>query len=235
MSLLIDVIVILAFMASLVSGIKKGFVRSVIRIIIVTSAIVGAIIYSPDCAEYLNNKYIEKPVINIAHDSISKLTSDSVDIDMLADEKPNAFLKALNRFGVEVDDIKAFIAANGYTDEEKVDKIAEYMGAPVAAALSKVIAFILLFIGLWFILWIIGKLICLIVTLPVLRTADKLLGCVFGTLSGLAFAWGLSIALCDLMPHLAVIFEGSISDTIVDNSVIVKYLGSIDPFSLFSN
>ncbi len=233
MSLIIDVIVILAFIASLVAGAKKGFVRSVIRIVIVISAIVGAIRYSPDCAEYLNKKYIEKPVINIAHNSISKLTSDSVNIDMLADEKPNAFLKAINRFGVEVEDIKVFIAANGYTDEEKVDRIAEYMGAPIALALSKVIAFILLFIGIWFVLWIIGKLICLIVKLPILRTADKFLGLLFGTLSGLVFAWGLSIALCHLMPHLAVIYDGFISDKIIENSVIVKYLGSIDHFSLF--
>lgn len=234
MSLLIDVVVILAFAISLISGIKRGFIRSIIRIVIVLTAIIGAIIYSPTVADYLNERYIEKPIIKIAHDSINKLTSDSVDIDMLADERPSAFLKALDRFGVEIEDIRAFIAANGYTNDEKVDRIAEYMGAPVASALSNVIAFILLFLGIWFILWIVGRLVCLIFCIPVLRTADKLLGAIFGTLSGLIFAWGLSVAFCDLMPHLSVIFEGAFSDKIIENSVIVKYLGNIDPLSLFN-
>ena len=234
MSLLIDLIVITAFFASLISGIKKGFVRSILKIVIVVAALIGAITYTPELSYYINDKFIEAPVISIARDSIEKLTSESVDIDTLADEQPGAFLKALSRFGVEADDIKVFIAANGYSDEEKIDRIAEYMGAPVASGISKVLAFIILFLGLWLVLWLFGLIICVIFRLPVLRTADKLLGCVFGAVGGIILAWGLSLAICELMPHLAVIYENTVSDNVIENSVIVKYLGNIDPTSLFN-
>lgn len=232
MSLIIDIIVILTFAVSLISGIKRGFVRSVIKIVIVIAAILGAVIYTPDVSDYLNKNYIQKSVVSSARNSITKLTSDSVDIDMLADERPAAFIKVLDRFGADIEDIRSFVAANGYTDDEKIDKIAEYIASPIAKALSRAIAFIILFIGIWILLLIVGRIVCMLFKLPVLRAADKLLGCVFGALSGLIVAWGLSIVLCNLMPHIAVIFDVAISETVIENSVIVKYLGNFDPFSL---
>ena len=232
MSLIIDIIVILTFAVSLISGIKKGFVRSVIKIVIVIAAILGAVIYTPDVSDYLNKNYIQKSVVSSARNSITRLTSDGVDIDMLTDERPTAFLKVLDRFGADIEDIRSFVAANGYTDEEKIDKIAEYMASPVSKALSKAIAFVLLFIGIWLLLTILGKIVCMIFKLPILSAADKLLGCVFGALSGLILAWGISVVICGLTPHLSVIFDGSISEAVIENSVIVKYLGNFDPFSL---
>jgi len=45
---------------------------------------------------------------------------------------------------------------------------------------------------------------------------------------GLACAWGLSTVFCALMPHLAVIYEGVVPASVIENTIVVKFLGSID-------
>jgi hypothetical protein len=71
------------------------------------------------------------------------------------------------------------------------------------------------------------------VNVPKINKVDKLLGGVLGALSGIMLAWGISVAICELMPHMAVIFDGAISESVVDNSVIVKWLGAFDLFGIF--
>lgn len=232
MSLLIDIIVIAAFVISLVSGVKKGFIKSVMRILIVVLALIGAINFTPAFAKTLNDKYIEKPIVKIAESSIKELISDSVDINDLADERPNAFVKALGRFGVTPDDISVFIVEE-IENDDKITRIAEYMAVPVSKAVSRVAAFAILFLGLLLVFWLISLLICLVVNVPKINKVDKLLGGVLGALSGIMLAWGISVAICELMPHMAIIFDGAISESVVDNSVIVKWLGAFDLFGIF--
>ena len=232
MSLLIDIIVIAAFVLSLISGIKRGFLKSVMRVLIVVLALIGAVNFTPSLSKTLNEKYISEPIVSIAEKSIRELVSDTVDINSLADERPNAFVKALGRFGVTPDDIEVFVAEETDSDN-KIKRIAEYMADPVSRAVSKVVAFVGLFLGLLIIFWLVSLLICLVVRLPKLTKVDKTLGGILGAVSGIVLAWGISIAICEVMPHFAIIFDGTVSDSVVDNSVIVKWLGSIDPFSLF--
>lgn len=232
MSLLIDIIVIVAFAVSLAAGIKKGFLKSVMRVLIVVLALIGAINFTPDLSRAINDKWLEKPITDLAENSIRELISETVDIDDLADERPNAFVKALGRFGVTPDDIEVFVAED--TDgDSKITRIAEYMASPVSKAISKVVAFVALFFGLLLIFWLISLVVCLVVKLPKISKADKVLGGILGAVSGVMLAWGISVAICELMPHMAIIFDEAVSETVVDNSVIVKWLGAFDPFSVF--
>lgn len=233
MSLLIDIIVIAAFTVSLISGIKKGFIKSVIRVLIIVLAMIGAVNYTPALSVYLNDNYVEAPIVDIARASINDLLSDNVDIKTLLDERPVAFVKVLARFGVTPDDVQMFTAENNGDQSKTVEKIAEYMAVPVARSLSKVIAFIALFLGLFVLLWLVGLIICLVVKLPVLNKIDKALGGALGALSGIVIAWGISVAICELMPQLSTLYDGAVSESVIENSVIVKWLGGFDPISIF--
>jgi hypothetical protein len=82
------------------------------------------------------------------------------------------------------------------------------------------------------VLLIASVIVCAVVKLPVLKAADKLLGALLGGASGLLLAWGISIAICALLPHLSVLYEGVVPETVIDNSIVVKFLGNFDPFNL---
>lgn len=234
MSLLIDVIVIAAFALALFSGVKKGFVRSVMFSLIAVLSVLGAIKFTPEMSEYLNDKFIEKPVVKLVYNSIDDLLSDEVDIDTLIDQKPSPFLKMLDRFGVTYEDVlDALQLVPDEEGEDKVQSISEYIAEPISMSISKGVAFVVLFIALFIILFIIGIIISIAVKLPVLKAADKLLGSVLGAISGLLIAWGLSLAIYHLVPNISVLYKGVLPENIIENSIIVKFLGEFDPMNLF--
>ncbi len=229
MSLLIDVIVIAAFAACLIRGIKKGFIKSIIGIVIVIAAIIGGVKLSPALAKKMNDKFIEKSVVSVAKDAIPR-----VDTDTLVDEMPSAFKKVLDRFGTEPEDIKALFENSdpNETEEQKRVRIAEKMGKPLSKGISKALAFLIVFAIFYLVLLVASVIICALVKLPVLKVADKLLGAVLGGASGLLLAWGISIAICALLPHLSVLYDGAVPETVIDNSIVVRFLGKFDPFKL---
>ncbi len=229
MSLLIDVIVIAAFSACFIRGIKKGFVKSIIGIAIVIAAIFGSVKFSPVIAEKMNDKFVEKPVVSAAKDAIPR-----ADTEMLVNEMPSAFKKVLDRFGTKPEDIKALFENSdpNETEEQKRDRIAEKMGKPLSKAISKALAFLTVFAAIYVVLLIASLIICAVVKLPILKAADKLLGAILGGTSGILLAWGISIAICALLPHLSVLYDGAVPETVIDNSIIVRFLGKFDPFNL---
>ncbi len=229
MSLLIDVIVIAAFAACFIRGIKKGFVKSIIGVVIVIAAIFGSVKFSPVLVDKMNDKFVHKSVVSVAKDAIPR-----VDTDTLVNEMPSAFKKVLDRFGTKPEDIKALFenVDTNETEEEKRDRIAEKMGAPLAKAISKALAFLTVFAVLYIVLLVASLIICAVVKLPILKAADKLLGALLGGASGILLAWGISIAICALLPHLSVLYDGVVPETVIDNSIVVKFLGKFDPFNL---
>lgn len=233
MSLIIDVIVIAAFGMCLFSGIKKGFIKSIMGIAVIILAIIGSVCFSPSLAKTLNDKHIEKAVVGIADNAVRDLISEDRDIDELINNKSEDFLSLLKRFGVKEEQINSMFGAESeeQTDDQKISKIAKKLGAPIAMSISKALAFLIVFALLALGLFIAAIILCAIVKLPLLNAANKLLGGLLGAAMGLLLAWGLSIAISELMPHLAVLYK-DVPDTVIDNSIVVKFLGSIDPMNL---
>ncbi|MBO5039879.1 MAG: CvpA family protein [Clostridia bacterium] len=229
MSLLIDVIVIAAFAGCLIRGIKKGFIKSIIGIVIVIAAIIGSVQFSPALGNTLNDKFVHKSVVSAAKDSIPK-----VDTDTLINEMPTAFKKSLDRFRTDPEDVKELFENSDIeeTEEQKRARIAEKMASPLSKAISRALAFLIIFVVLYLVLFIISIIVCAVVKLPLLRTADKLLGALLGGVSGILLAWGVSLAICALLPHLSVLYDGVVPETVIDNSIVVKFIGKFDPFNL---
>ena len=229
MSLLIDVIVIAAFAGCLIRGIKKGFIKSIIGIVIVIAAIIGSVQFSPALGNTLNDKFVHKSVVSAAKDSIPK-----VDTDTLINEMPTAFKKSLDRFRTDPEDVKELFENSDVeeTDDQKRTRIAEKMASPLSKAISRALAFLIIFVVLYLVLFIISIIVCAVVKLPLLRTADKLLGALLGGVSGILLAWGVSLAICALLPHLSVLYDGIVPETVIDNSIVVKFIGKFDPFNL---
>ena len=229
MSLLIDVIVIAAFAACFIRGIKKGFVKSIIGIAIVIAAIIGSVNLSPALAAKMNDKFVEKSVVSVAKDAIPR-----VDTETLVNDMPSAFKKVLDRFGTDPEEIKALFESSDEdeTEEQKRMRIAEKMGKPLSKAISKALSFLIVFAIIYVVLLIASVIICAVVKLPILKAADKLLGAILGGASGILLAWGISIAICALLPHLSVLYDGVVPETVIDNSIVVRFLGGFDPFNL---
>jgi uncharacterized membrane protein required for colicin V production len=233
MSLLLDILVIAVFAFSLYTGIKKGFIRSIMGIVVAVLAVIGAVKMSPPMANYLHDKYIDKLVAEQVAGSLDELIADveSIDLKKLFEDKPQAFTDILDTFGVDFDELKSYYEKDLGGRDDSEEAVSQYIAEPLAMTLSRAAAFAILFFGILLILTVAVLLIDLVVKLPILNGANKFLGAVFGAAMGLATAWGLSMVFCALMPHLAVIYEGVVPTSVIENTVVVKFLGSLDILS----
>lgn len=234
MSLFFDILVFAIFVICLISGIKKGFVRTVLGIVVLVAAIVGAVLLTPPTANYLNEHVIGGTVTEKVEEFLDEKFGGEVqvfDLAKLIAEKPELFNDLFETLGMSTEEVLAFLENNSGSADAKGD-VSEYIAEPLSQTLSRVAAFAILFIVLLLILSIIVAIINLVVKIPVLKTANKVLGGVCGAVMGLAFAWGISAILCALIPHVAVISNGTVPASAIDNTFIVKLLGSVNLFSI---
>ena len=237
MSLLLDVVILLLVGVSIFIGIKRGFIRSIMGIVVVIAAIIGSIHFSPALSSVLHDGFIEKSVTEQVQGAIESLTSDveAIDIHKLFEEKPQAFTDILETFDIKIEDVEAFFEQQKDNASATLEKdVAGYIAAPLAKTLSNAAAFCILFVGITVVLGVALWLLALVVKLPILNTANKLLGAAFGAVLGLVLAWGFSVGFNALLPQLSVISEVSIPETVVENTILLKYLGEVDLFNVVS-
>ncbi len=234
MSLLLDIIVIAAFALCLVTGIKRGFIRSIMGIVVMAVAIFGATKFSPPLAAYLNDTYIEKAVTNEVFEKLDEVIADvdSVDLSKLFEENPQVFSDILDTFGIDFEELKAYFENDLSGDNDSGEEVSGYIAEPLARMISNAAAFAVLFLGISLILSVAILILDLVVKLPILNGANKLLGGVFGGIMGLALAWGLSLVFCSLLPHLSIIYPDIFPASSIENTMLVKLLGSFDILAL---
>jgi uncharacterized membrane protein required for colicin V production len=228
MSLFLDLIVVAVFVISLIVGIVRGFFRSIMGIVVLIASVALAWSLSTPVGNYLSEKVVDGVVTREVDKALDKLTKngEALDFGQLLRDMPNDFVDLLERFDV---DVEGLIGEVENTAEENVTEAAtEYIAKPVADMLSRAIAFVVLFLLFMLVLSIVVRLLNIIFKkIPLLNGANRLLGAVFGGVRGLIFAWGISLALCFLLPHAAAIWEGSIPADVIEGTVIVKLLGKV--------
>ncbi len=234
MSLLLDLIVIAVFAISLIAGIYKGFIRSVMGIgVLIATVILSSSLAAP-FGRYLDDNFVHSAVSSEVERAIDGLTDDvdGINLEKLFEEKPKVFTDILERFDMNFDNLKNYFETDLEGSNEAKEALAEYIAVPVSVTLSKAIAFAVLFIGFLILLTLAMKLLNLLFRLPILNGTNKLLGAIFGGVRGFIFVWGISVALCYLMPHLAVMYEETVPSTVIENTYLVKLLGNLDVMQL---
>ncbi len=235
MSLFLDFIIVLVFVLCIITGVKRGFIRSVMGIVIVVAAIIGSIKFTPKVAEYLNKNYITPGITSKVEKSIDSVVNgvESVDLKKLFSEKSQALTDILEKFGVEFDDARDYYEKEAEKSDDPEKKIAGFIAKPLADTVSKAAAFALLFIAISAVLGIILIIVDLLANIPILKEINKSLGLIFGLIKGALYSWGLSLIFCSLLPNLSVLCDGKIPASVIDNTIIVKLLGSFSISGLF--
>ncbi len=233
MPLLLDLILVLVFALCVYTGLKRGFIRSVMGIAVVVISLIGALKLSPFLSSYLNRTVVGPGITEQVSDSIDSIMTGTIDLDRLFEEKPTAFTDILDSFGIDFEELHGYYRNELKAEGDASAKLSAYIADPIAKMISDAAAFAVLFILFSLVLTVIMLVISLIVRIPLLNELNKGLGLVLGILKGGLYAWGLSLIFCNLLPHLAVVYQGKIPATIIDQTVLVKLLGAVNLTSLF--
>ena len=228
MSLVIDIIIILAAVASIYCGIVRGFVRSASGFVSLILAVAAAFMFTTPTAEYLNEKFIAERVENIVSDSLTGIVSageQQLALPQIIADRPAALDSVAKRFGFDLDEVADYYdgTLSGESDSSAISKLSEYIAEPTARSISRVTASALVFIAALFLLKLLFWLLDLICRLPVLDKLNTLLGLLFGIASAIVFSWSIANISVGLIRAFVAIDSGIFNQSVIDGSVILKF------------
>ena len=233
MSLAIDAVILFAAVFIIWAGTSKGFIRSVMGLISAGASLFAAYAYTPVLAAYVKDKFLIGRISEGIAETLRSLafdtSTDLYDLDRLAADLPEPFTGILNRYGINIADFSYKLRGLTGCDESTVYGYAEEIADPTSAVLASVISFILIFLGVFIVLSLITSLLDLIFRLPILKSANMLLGFVFGCAEAAVIAFVLAVLLSVLVTALGSIDPAMFGGDIVEETMICSRLLELEP------
>lgn len=232
-AIIIDIIFVLIVAVSFIIGLKMGFIKRIMSLLCLVIALVVAWNFMGSLGAYFNDKFFSEKMSDVVYSSLRDFTvspSGESKIDELVSETPDALKDILKGFGCDEETFAEYCSASA---EKKADEltrdVAEKISEPIAKKISNAAAFLVLFAAAYILLTLVLKLIDVIVKLPVLNFANRILGGAFGALTGLLTVWLLSIIIVKSLPYLSSVYPAVFSENLLDKSVILNAMYDFNP------
>ena len=227
-SLIIDIALCLISVILIIRYTCKGAVKSIFSYIKVFLAIGLAFALRNPVANLLNKMFMTDSITGWVRESLTAtargVEPDGLNIVELYQNTPSFFTNILSKFGIDLTDFDAAIAALPGASEQQIEELSVNIGGSIALMLSTVIAVIVVFILALIILTVVINLLDKITKLPVLNLVNRLLGAAVGILISLTVIWAVSGIVTLLVSYVGPIAPDTINQDIIDNSVILKLL-----------
>lgn len=215
MQLVIDILLIAVFAFLVFLGWHRGFFKSVLRVGRLILAIILTIAFGPAFSAWVDKTFVNPPVYKFVFGKLSAVADEVAatangSAEAMVEKIPESFRDHLDLSAVDpTAELNALV-------EEWSTTVAGSISIVIATVLGYILLFVLAFILLTVAIAIISKL----AKLPVLKTADKILGLVMGVVSGTIAVIAISVILGVL---LGVIGQGEV----VENSFMLRLFSGL--------
>ncbi|MBR4959544.1 MAG: CvpA family protein [Clostridia bacterium] len=228
MSLVLDGLIIVCALSCVVSGIRQGFIRSVIGLVKGIVSLLAAWAYTPVIRDTIKENYIIKQIADGISQTLQSLAlnleNQTYDLSKVAADLPDAYTAILDRYGIDVPSFTAKIASVTRADEELIYDFSSQIADPCASLVASAVSFALLFLGVYIALSLAAWLFDLIFQLPGLSGANRFAGLVFGLLEAVFFAYVIAVVGGALMTAMGPIDSTLFGPSVAENTVICKFL-----------
>ena len=230
MSLLIDFIIIIAFVIALITGWRRGLVRSLMHLVSLAGAVVATWLAFEPVSQFLYDKFFFGRVTDYIQSVFTRdVGSTGKSIADLFAEMPEFFSKFLSRFS-SVESATDFYKNNaGATSED----LSRFMAQPIASAIAKAITVVVVFFVVYLLIRLLTMLLDRVVRIPILNGLNHGLGLFLGAVIGIAVAWVLAIAINAAVPRLASLYPGVFKANTMENTIIAKRLYEFNLLKIF--
>lgn len=205
MNFIIDIIVILIFLACIFFGYKRGLTGVIIKVLsFVLSIVISIILFKPVSAIIIDHTDIYNNLSN----SIKVTIQEDEKEEKTNSEKPNVMLDSINEKIEE-------------TEEDATTAIANN----IAEIIINIIVLVILFIVIRIILFFIRFIFSAITELPIIKQIDKLGGFIYGLLEALLIVFVILaiISFIDI-PELQLAIKTSIITSFLYNNNLLLML-----------
>ena len=228
MSLAIDAVILFAAVLIIWLGVRRGFVRSVMGLITGIASTIAAYAYTPVLAAYIRKNYLIENITSGIAETLRSIALDTetdlYNLDRLASDLPEPFTAILERYGIETDAFIEQIRGLSACDSSIVEAFAAQIAAPTTTVLASVAAFVVIFFVMMVVLSLLTGLLDLIFTLPVLRSANALLGFFLGVAEACFIVCLLATVMSVLAGSLGALDPGTFGTDVVEDTILCKFV-----------
>ncbi|MCL2013926.1 MAG: CvpA family protein [Oscillospiraceae bacterium] len=224
-SIIIDIVTVAVIGLFVVIAYKRGFIATILSLAsFVLSSVIASILSRP-IAAWIFSAFIQPGLTDYATTEIGKLPV-GVDVSSalsgLFDKLPEYIKNYIEPGTIEQ------VAAIGENSPDALENIAsgaiDTVLAPVIIALVSSLVFLILFIVLTIVFRLVAKMLTFVNSIPIVGTANRVLGAVAGLLQGLIIVSAAAI----LFDFIAG-FAGGNLQGMLDGTYIFKYFTYINP------
>lgn len=245
MSSILDIIILFIAGITIYFSVKNGFIKTVLSAsafliaalitITLTSTVKNAYLQSPS-----SDKLREKVSVSLekAIDSAGKENTGDPDSKFDAekvieeDGEKDEFFSVLEKFGVDRNDLKNKITEwkkDAGTDVKKM--IISYITEPVTRAIVTAAVIAILFFGSLLILKIVAFVLDKVCKLPVLKTANKLLGLLLGIILAIVRVYLFCFIIKMIIPYGHTFDIGLLTALNPENTLLFKLFYNFNLFN----
>lgn len=228
MNIILDVILIAIFAAFVFAAAKKGFMLSLLELVAVIAALALSYQFSPVVAQAAYDSVVEESLIETVEAQIDEninIESTAKQAEVILDAIPDFMESFASSVGVEIEEVKTQISLEKFSSENLATELVQKVAQPIAVSVLTVIFFLLLASILMFVLKWLAKILSKLFKLPIIGTANKVLGGVLGACKGII----VIVFICTVLNVLFAGGNNEIADA-VNNSYVANLLENVNPF-----
>lgn len=232
MAYILDVAVILLFVLAILIGIKRGFVKTVIRLVGCLLALVIAYSLSGVIAGGAYDAFLAPTVKEqiVAHVPSADTESLREGLDAVMEQLPGFVRNAVDNSIGSTDQIVNYLEGALSGDVESLAAtVSDKVIRPVAVAMLQMICFFILFIVLMIVVIILSCVINKVFKLPLLKQANGVLGGILGAVEGVL--WVLVAVTVIQLVASSSSADSLLSAQNLENSLLVSRLADINPIT----
>jgi len=229
MGYLLDAAIILLLILFIFLGVRRGFVKTIIKLVGTLAAMVVAALLSAAVAAFIFDSFISANIANAIEDKIRESGGSITEsVGNFVEEMPAPVAQAIKSFVGEPEDMVK--AVNGATHERITgEDIVRCAIRPVAVFLLRIVAFIILFIAAMIAVFFVSRILDRVMKLPALNQINKVLGGVAGAVQGVFVIFALAAFL--YIYAMSSPADAVISQNDLNNSLIIGFVAENNPIT----
>ncbi len=236
-SLIFDIVIAAICLIIIVRNAARGFIKSFVLLMKSVLAIFLAYLLNAPLARGLSSWFFQdlsRGWVNNLMLSTEK-EGGGYALFEIFDGIPEWFTKVTVSQGIDQEKVDYYFVQENLATKEVVDELTAPLGDELSMLISKVVAFIALFIVLEIILFALGALLDRLGKLPILKTANIILGALVGVIISAIIAWLISMAIAYVFEFGSNYYPDIFNDEIVEKTIIVEFFSEHNLFTAFGN
>lgn len=233
LGIVIDLIIALILLFNMISGARRGFVKTVYKFLRVIIALAVSYMFSSSLAQYLRTTDLYKNLLEGLGEKLGAYFAENFRPDFSGLSETNPELsKLLSFLGRSPEQIVGEYErlAGESAGESIAERMTDFIIEPACDGIVTVISFVAIFIVSLLALYIVMKLLNLFASIPGVRFLNKTLGLAAGIVVALTQIFVISALFELALPYLAGLDIGVTPETVYESS-LYSFVSSLNPLT----